>query len=140
MTIINRIIEVIKKNGLYSFFQIVYIVCSTIYLMFLSILNQEIMHLSDNALMLISYKNGMPIYFFLGAILLFIIGIKLIFFFIKEMKTNYLESEDTALLFVYMIMLIVFMVLIFLFINNPILRAILAVLVVGGGSLWLLGQ
>lgn len=112
-----------------SWKEIVYLIVTVIYLIFLNRLNHILLSKFDNDdyFNILFYNNYETIIYFVIAIVLFFIGTMLIIYRWKEIRDMELEFEDIILNFIIMFILCVLMILIVIFINNPILRAVLVV-------------
>lgn len=122
-------IEDIKYILRESWKEIVYLIVTVIYLIFLNRLNHILLSKFNNNdyFDILKYNNYETIIYFVIAIVLFFIGTMLIIYRWKEIRDIELEFEDIILNFIIMFILCVLMILIVIFINNPILRAVLVV-------------
>ena len=84
----------------------------------------------DSPFKIIGHNNNQPLWYVFGAFLFYLIGIGLMIYFVRSMFKVVLEG--TVFLIISVILILVCLVLIFVFINNPILKAFLAVLGIGG--------
>lgn len=109
-----------------------YIFSVIIYLFKLKALNEVLLmnYSQDSPFKIIGYNNNQPLWYVFGAFLFYLIGIGLMIYFVRSMFKVVLEG--TVFLIISVILIIVCLVLIFVFINNPILKAFLAVLGIGG--------
>lgn len=124
--------NMIKEACIYLWKELVFIFTTTIYLFFLNALNNDLFkEYKEININLLFYKNGIPIYYFVGAVILCIAGVMLIHERIKMFKFSdygrYIKNtlEDFIVDIVVIIVLLVFIGLIIYFINNPILRAMI---------------
>lgn len=113
----------------------VYFIYTTIYLIKLNALNNIIRNMNTFDLLL--YKNGLPIFYFLLAIILVAIGSFLGWRLIKELFDEEYNLKETLIIGLVILLIFVFIILIFIFINNPILRAIISAIVVLAGYIFL---
>lgn len=109
-----------------------YIISVIIYLFKLKALNEVLLknYSSESPFKIIGYNNNQPLWYVLGAFLFYLIGIGMMIYFVKSMSKVVLEG--TVFLIISFILILFCLVLIFMFINNPILKAFLAVLGIGG--------
>lgn len=129
----EMVLELIQNNKNSVTRVSIYIGVTTVFLFFLNDLNQSLFHqgLHRNAIKLILYHNGKPIIFFVIALLLEILGAYLIILLFKNIRTEYLETGDVLLHLILIGLIVIMIVLIFVFINNPILQAVAGVSFVG---------
>lgn len=115
----------IKKHIL--LIDIIYILFVVIFLFRLNSLNKILLSIKfKNDIELLFYNDYIPIKYFGFAFLFFIIGIGIILYKLFYIRHNYLEFEETLFIFFSIVTIIVLIILLFVFINNPILRAIMA--------------
>lgn len=103
-----------------------YMIISIIYLWNLNILNTKLYALGNDVVKILSYDEGKPLYYFIGAIILFVTGIYLIFkrgkiFFYHECEYKEMLLNIGAIIIIFFLL-----IAIFVFINNPILRAVIS--------------
>jgi Integral membrane protein (PIN domain superfamily) len=128
--------------------EILYSIVTTVYLIYLNLLNNELLPLkfgnpgaelsAEEAgwldfpyhLDLLSYNDWSPAIYFGVAFILFSIGCILLWLNGKTLRArfNSLSFVDCLLLVIAILVIIVFLFLIIVFINNPIFKAILSVL------------
>lgn len=114
--------------------KVIYLVVNIVYLICLNNLNRELTAQNFNSSFeLLEYGNYVAIKYFFIALILFLCGCILIYQEIRNLKTELEEFTEMLIAFFTIIVAIFLLFLIFLFINNPILRAILcsAFIVVG---------
>ena len=115
----------IKKHIL--LIDIIYILFVVIFLFRLNSLNKILLSIKfKNDIELLFYNDYIPIKYFGFAFLFFIIGIGIILYKLFYIRHNYLEFEETLFIFFSIVTITVLIILLFVFINNPILRAIMA--------------
>lgn len=115
--------------------EIIYSVVSTIYLFRLDKLNKELLSMNfGNSFKLMAYENYAPTKFFMFVLVLFGIGCYLVvhrgYSIIREPQS----FDEIVSAIMAIVVTIIFLILLFMFINNPILRAILVVCasIIGG--------
>lgn len=98
-------------------------------------LNQELLSLSAGTpFELLRYHHYKPLYFFAAAVVLSIFGAGIIIYFVHNIRYSELDPIFLFSAFLLIFVNILLIVLIVIFINNPILRAIiLAVAALVGG-------
>ena len=108
---------------------IIYAMVSVTYLFNLNSLNQvlRVRYASNDAFGIISHNGNEPLWYIGGAVLLYIFAFALGSYFIRS-----ISNVSSLFLLLFTALLIVILILIFNFINNPILKAVLGVLGVGG--------
>lgn len=120
------IIDYIKEKISCFILTLIYLIYTIIYLIKLDKLNNELKSFTStgvqNAIDVVKYQDGIAIQYFMEAFILVLIGIILIIYVLfSRYELNF------YLLLIYMFILVVCIVLIILFINNPILKSILIV-------------
>lgn len=110
-----------------------YSVITTIFLLRLRNLNNYLLeHFSDkSAIELLRYNRSQPLKFFVGAIVLTMIGGLLVYHFWKKTADERLEIEEVLVVFCSFFASLIFILLIISAITIPILMAILTVLFIG---------
>lgn len=118
-----------------NWYNLLYEVIVVVYLICLSRLNKELLAKKfDAPFELLLYKDAAAMKFFVMALVLFLLGIILIYLAAKLWKRieNFEEAVSVALTIVGIALLLI---LIIIFIDNPIFRAILStIFIVGGGA------
>jgi len=124
-------VKYLLPEGLYS-------ITSMIYLFFLNALNKRLLSINfdNNPFELLSYEGYNPVKFFVMALILFIIGVCLMFYRKNCIRDRALSFGETVATLIALVIILVFLVLIFSFIDNPILKAVLLVLGIGAGLLY----
>lgn len=89
---------------------------------------------------MLEYKNCIAVKYFVVAIALFIIGCCLVYHEIKKMQREYEYIDDMIIAVVTIALVAVTLLNIFVAINNPILRAILACIIVVYVGIEMLGN
>lgn len=124
--IINTIKNDIKEKMSCFVLTILYLLGTIIYIIHLNILNDELKAFTStgiqNAIDVITYKNGIAMKFFIVALAIVIIGLGIIVY----LMASRLEVA-LYLLIAYIVLIIVCIIAIIVFINNPILKSILIV-------------
>ena len=112
-------------------YKIIYGVLSVVYLVRLNMLNKRLlMYNFDSPVALLSYSDGVAIKFFAYAVILFGIGAFLEYAEYKWMKYDADDVRDVIVSVCTMIVLGILLILIIVFIDNPILRAVLMMVAV----------
>lgn len=108
---------------------LILLVTGTIYSIKLYYLNKELIGL--NTIQIIQYRNGIAFNYFFGAIILVILASYIIYCCIKSRRE--IEFDMDIILLILLVLLSLCMgILVIYLIQNPILRAILAAVIVGG--------
>lgn len=115
------------------FLQMIYSFITAIFLYNLDKLNKILLFkYKDNPIELLSYANYKPMWYFVYTVVFVLIGLAFLVYYIRNWKENVKES-----IFLFVIGLtgaILAIILLIVFINNPILKAILLA-IVGAGFL-----
>lgn len=126
------------KNLLFHYvFEIMFSIITIIFLYFLNDLNTRLLEHSNlkNPFELMMYNDGEPVTYFTIAFILFICGI---FITVFRFKKFFHYADEPVLVFINVILIFIIvtlLVLLVVFINNPILRAIMSIvaIVIGAG-------
>lgn len=122
-------------------YKIVYLVIANVYIHSLGNLNEELLRKNfSTPFELLEYKNYIAVKYFVVAIALFIIGCCLVYHEIKKMQREYEYIDDMIIAVVTIALVAVTLLNIFVAINNPILRAILACIIVVYVGIEMLGN
>lgn len=122
-------------------YKIVYLVIANVYIHSLGNLNEELLRQNfSTPFELLEYKNYIAVKYFVVAIALFIIGCCLVYHEIKKMQREYEYIDDMIIAVVTIALVAVTLLNIFVAINNPILRAILACIIVVYVGIEMLGN
>lgn len=122
-------------------YKIVYLVIANVYIHSLGNLNEELLRQNfSTPFELLEYKNCIAVKYFVVAIALFIIGCCLVYHEIKKMQREYEYIDDMIIAVVTIALVAVTLLNIFVAINNPILRAILACIIVVYVGIEMLGN
>ena len=122
-------------------YKIVYLVIANVYIHSLGNLNEELLRQNfSTPFELLEYKNCIAVKYFVVAIALFIIGCCLVYHEIKKMRREYEYIDDMIIAVVTIALVAVTLLNIFVAINNPILRAILACIIVVYVGIEMLGN
>lgn len=118
----------VKRGCEYLCGEIVYLIVSCIYLIFLNDLNHTLLRLFDEKeyFKILAYNNYLPVMFFLFALVFFATGVFIISYRIKQIKRFSLELLGLIYCILSILIVLMVMISIFIFINNPIMRAIMA--------------
>lgn len=129
----------VKKYVKQSWYKIIYAIIVVVYLICLNNLNERLLERNfGSSFELLAYDNGIAMKYFIYAMILFIVGCVLVYLdfkkLIKELE-NYKEIKLTAITIIFLLTLLI---MIIIFINNPILRAIMCsiLVVLGAGYLF----
>lgn len=126
----NNYEDKIKKFLENFWIESLYSIINLVFLLFLWNLNRELLSKfsSDESLKLLTYQNGKPIVFFVMTVLSIICGIIIVISRFK--KILYEDPNLTEILYFKLSVLLISIIIITLIIaiNNPILRAIVAVI------------
>ena len=117
-------------------YKIIYLLVVIGYLICLKKLNNELLEQHFNAFELLIYRNYVAIKYFAVALILFVLGVILVSREIKQLKEAVKKEKpgDILIALCIIIVIAILLVLIFAFIDNPILRAILTMFfLIGGG-------
>ncbi len=129
MTIFKRYIRLIWQ-------QLAYIIVSIVYLIKLHLLNQTLLasDFADNILLLLSYNNYQPIWYFLISVGFLTVGVALIINKFRKTNRSIMNCAEVTIWALTIICVVTLLVLHIIFINNPILQAVVAglLLVVSG--------
>ena len=118
----QRLIEILKRYWK----ELIYIVVVIIYLCKLNILNHRLLEENFSSYFaLLMYENNIAVYYFAVAMFLFILGGDLGYRRIKKILDDLDDGEDILISILFTICILVLLVLIICFINNPILKAIM---------------
>jgi len=119
----------VKRALEYLGIEIAFLFVSIVYMICLHLFNQKLITfgLADNAFALIKYDNYKALWYFLGAVVLYMIGIFRIISHWKGLSCSYLGIEEMLMSWIAIIAIIFLLIGIFTLINNPILRAIIVI-------------
>ncbi|MBS6799144.1 MAG: hypothetical protein KH297_04600 [Firmicutes bacterium] len=127
----------IKEIARDSILEIIYLVISVVYMLFLNSFNKELLNLgiADKALEVLAYDNGKAIWFFVVAIILVILGGRGIVKHIKIIATDELEIVEfiAALLIILVLATLIWGII--ALIKIPILKAV-AIAACAGGAIY----
>ena len=114
-----------------SFFEVVFFVFSIIYDFCLYNLNIEIKKAGvTDPFEVLFFHNNQPVHYFVIAVIIFLIGILLSFWFYRTIFRG--EGNTlTVFLLMYIILNVFILIITFCLIDNPILRAVIVVIGVG---------
>lgn len=114
-----------------SFIELIFFVCSVIYDFCLYNLNTEIKKAGvTNPFEVLFFHNNQPVHYFVIAVIIFLIGILLSFWFLRTIFRG--EGNTlTVFLLMYIILNVLILIITFCLIDNPILRAV--IFVIGAG-------
>jgi hypothetical protein len=119
----------IKNYVKYTLLETIYSSVVIIYLISLDMLNNELKgQFFNNAFELLIYSKSTPILYFGFALGLFLTGLIILNYRIKQFRHKGIVLQNV----IAMIVIIVLLVLIVVFIDNPIFRAVLSVVFMSG--------
>jgi len=147
-----RVLRCLKYFVGRLFGELLYVVFATIYLIRLNELNKELLsayfgHSLDLSgsydfvntfsvtfsTELLAYNDGIAMNFLKVAAVLSVIGVGIIVFRVWRVWCSNFSSDKIVFAFISILMIIIFLCLIFNFINVPILKAFLVMVGIGGG-------
>lgn len=119
-----------------------YAIIVTIFLVLLNKLNHTLLSLpaqnqTISPFKLLSYNDYEPLYFFFFAVILTIIGVSLSIYHIRQIKHMELDYDELLTTLISIFINAILIILIFIFIDNPILRAIIGAIFIIMGILGL---
>lgn len=114
-------------------YKLIYSILTIIYLIKLNIFNKELIAQNLEAFDLLIYKDYCALKYFLFAVVFFMLGAIIIYSEIKRIKEYSENIRDILISVASMIIVFILLILIIALINNPILKAILTVLLVAVG-------
>lgn len=124
----------VKEILKYSIIEIIYLVASIIYMVFLNLFNKELMSIivSNNYyIQILTYKNGRAIYFFIVAAMMIAFGGYRIVKHIKSILHDNLNLMEILMSLLIVIVMLILIIGIIILIDNPILKAIFIVGITG---------
>ncbi len=113
----------------FSLIEVIYLIATCIYLFKLHALNRVLSPFSDNAYEVLTYKDGIAIYYFVIALVMMGIGAFIIKWRLSQFKNKYLQEEEKMAIIINVIVICCLFLAIWIFINNPILRAVILALI-----------
>lgn len=122
--------DTIKK----CWFEVTYIIISIIFMVKLNSLNRVLFatQLNDEPFQMLMHDNYKPIKFFALTLFFAAISICEIVFRIRKIRNFNLSTSDIFMNVMIIIIMFVIAIVLFWLINNPILRAIIIVMGIGG--------
>ncbi len=114
--------------------EFVYLLFSAVFLFKLRRLNDILLGkgLDQRPFELLAYDNYKPLQYFILAMILFFAGSVLIMINFRSIRDEDLEFEDIVISAVAMLIIVFMLISLFIYINNPIARAVLTVAAIGG--------
>lgn len=114
--------------------EMVYTAINVVFLFQLHNLNEELLllGLDSNAFELVMYENGKPLKYFALAVLLGLIGVMLAVKKLRHIRYDVLDFTDVVLAIIGIIVVGIIIILLWIFIDNPIARAVIAAFIVAG--------
>lgn len=114
--------------------EIIYIPISIFFMFCLNALNKELIYhdLIQHPIELLAYEGNKPIWYFLFTALLVIIGVINIVCKIRNLRDYDLDLPDFIITSATIAIHIIIIILLFILIDNPILRTIISVMCIGG--------
>lgn len=128
--------KIIKSVGL----EIIYLAVAIVFLASLNNLNRVLMEEQkfSNSFELLAYKEYLPLKYFTGALILGFIGLVKLLKNVDKIRYRELSFEELVTKIVANIVLVIIIITLIIFINNPILKAIMTttfVLIAGSYAL-----
>ncbi|WP_461868085.1 hypothetical protein [Faecalimonas sp.] len=120
--------DILKKGIKMLSLELIYLIGTVVFLVFLNKLNHELIALKLNVFEILKYKDYLPIIYFAIACFLIVIGICLCFRRIRLIKKTKYEFDELMISILGVILVIICIPLIIHYIYIPILRAIIVVL------------
>jgi len=124
-----------KPRDLIKFvlFELIYLIICLAYMVQLKALNDKLLYLGldNNAFELLMYDNYKAVYYFVGALILYAIGVLRLISKYTLIKSTYLNLEEIIISIFAMAIILILLITIFILIQNPVLRAIIVVGVLG---------
>lgn len=117
----------------FSIMEMLYFVFASIFLYKLFKLNQSLASISENAFEVLTYNDSIAVYYFIFTIVFIAIGVFAIRHRFNQLQNHDLEELEAIYVVVNILLLIVLIIIEIVFINNPILRAIMIALLAIGG-------
>lgn len=115
----------------------VYLIFMVIYLINLDKLNKILLsQYKDNSISLLLYNDGKPIKYFCIALFLLIVGGYIIFRRFNRIRFEELDFGEIIASIIALLLMLFLLVLLWVFINNPILRMIFAAIMVGASVIY----
>lgn len=112
----------------------VYVAISTVFLVKLHKLNKILLslNLTGNPFELLAYEEFKPLKYFIATLLLGFIGILLILRKYRHIRYDILDFEEAMLSIIAILLIVSTIILLWVYIDNPIARAALIVFLIGG--------
>lgn len=108
--------------------EIIFTIVMVIYLVELNALNKELNSCNfDNPFALLQYKDFVALRFFIAALVLFLIGCLLVWHGIRYLLRKCDSFEEMITMLLVVMVIIGLLILLIVFIDNPILRAVFSV-------------
>lgn len=117
------------------FLELAYTAASAVFLFKLNNLNKVLLslNLDSNPVELVAYADGKPVKYFIITLLLGLIGVFLIIRKFRHIKYDMTDSLEMLLSLAGILIVAIIIVLLWIFIDNPIARAVILLFAVAGG-------
>ncbi|NBA38120.1 hypothetical protein GVK96_01115 [Enterococcus hirae] len=127
-----------RKLHLFFSYTGVYALCTIIFSVKLNRLNHYLLEngYDANPIELLQYNDYQAVKYFLYTLLYGIVGMILVVYYFYCFKNGFLETDEAITAVVSIIVIIALLILLVCLINNPILKAITIVVIVGFGLLY----
>ncbi|GAB5616250.1 hypothetical protein JCM31739_10750 [Faecalimonas canis] len=119
--------DILKKGIKMLSLELIYLIGTVIFLIFLNKLNHELIALKLNVWEILIYKNNLPILYFVIALILIVLGICLLIRRIRLIKKTRYEFDELVISILGIVLIFICIPLIIKNIYIPILRAIIIV-------------
>lgn len=111
----------------YAVIEALYLLLVSGFCVALNRLNKILLALQSSGFDLLAYNNWQPMKFFVGALLLVVLGVGLCCHYWHQIRYQTLYGYAHLLFFAFILVNIVLIIFVFIFIDNPILRTVLLV-------------
>jgi hypothetical protein len=132
-----RVIDYIE----YLIWEIIYSIVTIVYLVKLNMLNQKLLSINfDNEIALLKYADSTPVRYFILALILLVLGVVVAGRRWTYARDNALSIEKVVATILAILVIVILLIQIIVFINNPILRAVCIVLGFGTAIVYVMGK
>lgn len=131
----------IKSFFTRNWYKIIYIVASIIYIILLKNLNKMLLSMHFNgSIPLLKFNNYIALKYFAVAVLLLMAGVIIIIKYVLDVKKGYRSFQDIVIDFFVSLLIFILLILIFINISVPILRAIFGLIATVMGVIYVVTQ